>query len=70
MKNVTFVNPLEVCDICNKEIKEKFVDGATVWGPWAHMCPECFGTYGIGLGPGKGQEYKKNETGDYVKIAG
>lgn len=70
MKNITFINPPKECDICHKEIKEKFVDGGTVWGPWANMCPECFGNYGIGLGTGRGQEYKKNESGDYVKIAG
>jgi hypothetical protein len=30
-------------------------DGATVDGPWAYMCEECFAARGIGLGTGRGQ---------------
>lgn len=26
------------CEICKKPLKEYFVDGKTVWGPWAIMC--------------------------------
>lgn len=70
MKNITFINPPKECDICHNKIGEKFIDGGTVWGPWANMCPECFDEYGVGLGTGRGQEYKKNESGEYVKIAG
>lgn len=30
-------------------------DGKTIFGPWAHMCPEAFTRYGVGLGVGRGQ---------------
>jgi hypothetical protein len=30
-------------------------DGATVMGPWANMCEDCFAQYGRGLGTGVGQ---------------
>jgi hypothetical protein len=45
------------CDICSREIKREFVDGKTVMGPWALMCRRCVGSYGVGLGLGRGQKY-------------
>lgn len=47
------------CDICRFPLNKGsyFVDGKTVSGPWALMCPKCFKFYGIGLGTGKGQKY-------------
>lgn len=49
----------EKCDLCGVKIKsQKFwVDGRTRMGPWANMCPRCFGQYGVGLGTGAGQKY-------------
>lgn len=44
------------CDFC-KETKDEFIDGATKYGPWGIMCPNCFGIYGVGIGPGRGQRY-------------
>lgn len=67
---MNYINPPSHCDICNKEIKEGFIDGGTIWGPWANMCPECFGKVGIGLGTGRGQKYQKDKEGNYVKVAG
>jgi hypothetical protein len=33
------------------------VDGKTIYGAWAYMCPECWTAYGIGkLGTGYGQQ--------------
>lgn len=44
------------CDFCG-EVHAWFVDGATIDGPWAIMCPRHFMDNGVGLGLGKGQEY-------------
>lgn len=47
------------CDICQTEITSVYVDGKTVYGPWANMCLYCHATKGVGLGLGlgKGQAY-------------
>ena len=55
-----------LCDLCN-ELHEWFVDGKTLVGLWAIMCPLHFDTYGIGLGLGKGQKY---DTATLEKIEG
>jgi hypothetical protein len=34
-----------------------FVDGRTIYGPWALMCIDCHTRNGVGLGTGKGQKY-------------
>jgi len=62
----------EVCDLCQQPITNKFIDGKTIFGPWALMCTKCYDELGVGLGLGKGQEYStlikedegvdKNET--------
>jgi hypothetical protein len=59
------------CDFCKIELTSwtvaAFVDGKTVMGPWALMCPECFEKYGVGLGLGRGQKYDAQTK---VKIEG
>ncbi len=55
-----WLSSFEECDICHTHLKgvvEYFVDGKTVQGPWALMCPECHAKYGYGLGLGYGQKY-------------
>jgi len=70
-KQVTYINPPKVCDVCHKPFTENIMfDGKTVYGPWANMCMSCFNDIGVGLGTGLGQQYKKNEANDWVKIAG
>jgi hypothetical protein len=54
------------CDICKEKILGNFVDGKTVFGPWAIMCPSCFKERGVGLGTGKGQEFNSKR----VKVKG
>jgi hypothetical protein len=54
----TEVGVLPPCDLCRKMRHTHTIatyDGATVYGPWAYMCTDCFDTYGIGLGTGRGQ---------------
>lgn len=70
-KPVTYINPPKECDICHGPFTENIMfDGKTCYGPWANMCMTCFNTIGVGLGTGLGQQYRKNDSGDWVKIAG
>jgi len=58
------------CQLTDKPIKDKFVDGATVYGPWAIMLPETHAEYGKGLGIGRGQLYEKQADGRWLKMEG
>jgi hypothetical protein len=60
---------IKQCDICGTKA-DSYVDGKTIYGPWANMCLSCFETKGTGLGTGKGQLYMNNENGQFVKLAG
>jgi hypothetical protein len=60
----------KTCDICSGPIKERFTDGKTQFGPWANMCPNCFGRYGFGLGTGQGQQYTRQADNRWLKTAG
>jgi len=54
------------CDVCGGSLTQGFVDGRTVYGPWAIMCPRCHFEVGQGVGLGKGQQY----SAEGVKVAG
>ena len=45
-------------------------DGRTKMGPWAMMSQASFKKYGVGLGTGKGQKYRRNEEGHFIKEEG
>ena len=47
----------ERCDLCNKPLKQQFVDGRTWAGQWGLLCIGCHHREGVGLGLGKGQRY-------------
>ena len=51
-------------------ITNEFIDGKTRMGPWGTMSPSSFKIYGVGLGPGKGQRYKKDTGGIFYKVQG
>ena len=70
LNKVVYTSPPTKCDICQGNIADMFVDGATTAGPWANMCPKCYGFYGRGLGTGKGQKYEKQPNGTFLKTAG
>jgi len=57
-------------DDFGKPIKDEFIDGKTNQGPWGIMSPESFRIYGVGVGQGKGQKYKKQSDGKWKKIQG
>lgn len=58
------------CDCCQKVIARRLFDAATRMGPWATMCSACYGEWGVGLGTGRGQEYKQRGDGLFVKVDG
>lgn len=57
MSTETFVSTLPRCDFCKQQGKPDLArfDGRTAQGYWANMCNMHYGTYGTGLGTGKGQ---------------
>ena len=57
----------EKCDGCGETLEGVFIDGKTIFGPWAIMCENCHTTHGVGLGLGKGQKY---DLKTLEKIAG
>lgn len=42
------------CDMCVDGTRAEY-DAKTSQGPWAYMCRNHYGQWGIGLGTGKGQ---------------
>jgi hypothetical protein len=66
----TYIDPPKKCDICWRLIEEEFVDGATWMGYWSNMCTSCHQDFGRGLGTGKGQRYKKQQDGTFLKVEG
>jgi hypothetical protein len=59
------------CDILvSRKINDRFVDGKTIYGPWACMHPDSHKIYGVGLGMGRGQLYEKQSDGKWLKIDG
>lgn len=51
-EKVVMMPKLPKCSFCDGIAT---VDGKTVDGPWAYMCPRCFLKFGVGLGLGRGQ---------------
>jgi len=61
---------INIKDDFGDPIKEVFIDGATIHGPWAIMTPESHEMFGCGLGTGKGQKYIKQSDGQWLKVEG
>jgi len=59
-----------ICQLTDRPITNRFIDGATTYGPWACMSPEGHAVYGRGLGTGRGQLYEKQPDGKWLKIDG
>jgi hypothetical protein len=58
------------CDVCGLKKPFYLIDGRTIYGSWTLMCESCHVLFGVGLGTGKGQKYKRNDKEDYIKIGG
>jgi len=69
-KVIKFLNPPKECDNCKKDFGRIMYDARTVYGPWGCFCQNCFDTICMGLGTGLGQQYKKNDQGEWIKVAG
>jgi hypothetical protein len=57
-------------DDFDNPIKDQFIDGATRHGPWGIMSPYSHRVHGIGLGTGRGQRYKRQKDGQWLKVEG
>jgi len=52
-------------------ITDEFIDGRTVWGPWAIMSPLSWREEGVRkFGTGCGQRYRKQHDGRWLKVEG
>lgn len=70
MKKVYWLGDVGETDDFGVKITDTIIDGATMMGPWALMTPKTFARYGRGLGLGRGQKYRKQEDGKWLKIEG
>ena len=61
----------QACDLCKRPITSVFTDGRVASiGSWAFMCPQCHRHEGLGLGSGRGQQYRKGHGGQWFKAVG
>lgn len=56
--NTVILTEKRFCDFCKQVGRSKLAryDGKTTMGPWAYMCSAHMGSYGVGLGVGRGQK--------------
>lgn len=69
-KRAKYMNPPQVCDLCNVPFSKVMYDCATRMGPWGNLCEGCFKVQGVGVGTGKGQKYERGTDGHFYKVAG
>lgn len=77
MSKTYYPSPVPALDDFEHPIVDEFIDGKTVYGPWARMTPESFALHGNGkLGQGFGQRYKiqppssVEDGGKWLKVEG
>lgn len=58
------------CNICHKPISDVMYDAKTRMGPWGILDQDCFDTYGVGLGTGLGQKYRRQVDDSFLKVGG
>lgn len=58
------------CDVDYEPIGDVFIDGVVRTGSWGIMCPSCHRKFGLGLGHGRGQKYRRREDGRFEKVEG
>ena len=71
-RNIYYADAPDVCDICGFPLShERFMVDGAVQGdlPWANMCAECFCAYGVQIGWGYGQLYKR-EADKWLLVGG
>ena len=65
-KLIYYSNAPETCNICNRSLADEkyMIDGAIKGNTaWANMCADCFRKYGVKIGWGYAQLYKKDANG-------
>ena len=69
-KEKCWIGPIADKDDFHGPIADEFVDGVTQMGPWAIMNPYNHKKYGRGIGLGRGQRYRKQLDGRWLKVEG
>lgn len=65
-----WLSPVGEVDDFGDRITDEIIDGVTNLGPWALMTPKSFERYGRGLGTGRGQRYRRQSDGKWLKVEG
>ena len=60
--------PPHLCDVCSLSVGSTFYDCKTRLGGWGYLCIPCFALFGVGLGTGMGQEYRKGPDGRFYVV--
>lgn len=71
-RNIFYSDAPDICDICKVPLShEKFMVDGAVQGDfsWANMCADCFCAYGVKIGWGYGQLYKR-EADKWLLVGG
>ncbi len=66
MSNKIWHGTITNCQLCDNLIDQTFIDGQVRGHGWAIMCPLCHEVYGVGLGTGLGQKYKRDTIDNNV----
>ena len=70
MRCVVWCGPVPQEDDFGFPVIDEFIDGKTIMGPWAIMCPHSHAMNGVGLCTGLGQRYEKQDDGRWLKVEG
>lgn len=69
-KQVYWIGRVPTEDDFGVPIDNQFIDGRLMTGQWAIMAPATHVFRGMGLGTGKGQLYRKQDDGRWLKVEG
>lgn len=58
------------CDLCRSTLADEFYDARARDAATGFLCPDCFVAFGIGLGAGRGQWYRRLAGDTFTLLAG
>ena len=61
---------IKTCDMCKGSFGTVMYDCSTRYGAWGNLCHACWTSEGKPLGLGRGQKYKKQKDGTWLKVGG
>ncbi len=73
MNNQYWASPVPSADDFGDTITDTFIDGKTIYGPWAAMTPASWTAHGVTdkLGLGIGQRYERQPVDNrWLKVEG